>query len=211
MKVNTNNWNKIRYTLYSPGYDLAARLLSKSRKKSIESLEIKPNNKILIVGAGTGLDLEFLPSNCEIYATDITPTMIKRLINRNLKLKRNLHAEVMDGQKLNFTNESFDIVILHLILAVIPDPIACILEVERVLKKGGQIVIYDKLVPENRKVSRRRRFFNIFTNLFFSDITRDFKSIIEKTNLKIISDIDADFNGNFRIIKLMKSMTLDKK
>lgn len=204
MRVNTNAWNKIRYTLYSPGYDLAARLLSNSRKKSIESLVINSNDKILIVGAGTGLDLEFLPDYCEIVATDITPSMIARLKKRNLKLNRNLHAEVMDGQKLNFANESFDIVILHLILAVIPDPNACILEAERVLKMGGQIVIYDKLLPEDRKVSRRRKFVNIFTNLFFSDITRDFKSIIERTNLKVISDIDADFNGNFRLIKLVK-------
>jgi phosphatidylethanolamine/phosphatidyl-N-methylethanolamine N-methyltransferase len=41
----------------------------------------------------------------------------------------------MDGQDLIFEDKTFDYVILHLILAVIPDPEKCLLEVERVLKK----------------------------------------------------------------------------
>lgn len=204
MRINTNTWNRIRYTLYAPGYDWAARILSKSRKKSIESLDIKPSDRILIVGAGTGLDLEYLPSNCEIVATDITPSMIERATKRNIKLKKNLKAVVMDGQALEFSDGSFDKVILHLILAVIPDPIRCIKESERVLKSGGAIVVYDKFVRKDQKVSLFRRFTNLFTNLFFSDITRDFESIAKSTNLVVVSDVDADFKGNFRLIKLKK-------
>ena len=100
MRINTNAWNKIRYTIYSPGYDLAAGILKESRKKSIESLNIKTGDKVLIIGAGTGLDLEFLPKNCLITATDITPSMINKINKRNKKLNRNVEALVMDGQNL---------------------------------------------------------------------------------------------------------------
>jgi ubiquinone/menaquinone biosynthesis C-methylase UbiE len=204
MRINTNTWNKIRYTLYTPGYDLIARYFKDSRKKSIDSLDIKSGDKVLIIGAGTGLDLEFLPKDCEIIATDITPSMIDRIKKRNRILSRNVQAMVMDGQSLGFTDNSFDFVILHLILAVIPDPIACIKESERVLKFGGQVAVFDKFVRKDKKVTSIRRFANLFTNFLFTDITRDFESIVNKTGLTVLTDIDADFNGNFRLTKLTK-------
>ena len=204
MKINTNNWNRIRYTLYSPGYDLVARLFDNSRRKSIESLDVQSGDKLLIVGAGTGLDLEFLPSDCEITATDLTPSMVERIRKRNQCLKLNLHAMVMDGQALQFKDQLFDKAILHLILAVIPDPYACIKEVSRVLKKGGSVVVFDKFVPPGKKVSFKRRFFNLFANLIASDLTRDMESILKDSGLTVVSDTKADWNGNFRLIKLMK-------
>jgi len=204
MKINTNNWNKIRYTLYTPGYDLVGRLLNESRKKSIDSLELQPNDKVLIVGAGTGLDLEFIKVECDITATDITPAMIKKLRSRNSRLKRRVRSLVMDGQSLDFIDNTFDYVILHLILAVIPDPSKCLQEVERVLKKGGQVAVYDKFVGKGKHVSKLRKSANLLTNIITSDITRDFESILASTELQLISDEKADFDGMFRLIKLEK-------
>lgn len=204
MKINTNTWNKIRYTLYTPGYDLIAGYFKASRTKSIDSLDLKPSDKVLIIGAGTGLDLEIIQTDCDINATDITPSMIARIKKRNIKLKRNVDAIVMDGQALRYDDNSFDKIILHLILAVIPNPVACIKEAERVLKPGGFIVVFDKFVRKDTEVSFIRRFLNLLTNLIFSDITRDFESIVNKTGLEVITDIDADFKGNFRLIKMTK-------
>ena len=204
MAVNTNQLNIFRYTLYEPIYDWAAKILDRSRKRSIQQLNVQPLEKVLIVGAGTGMDLDHLPHGCVITATDITPAMVRRINSRNLKLNHQLEAMVMDGQNLNFENVSFDKVILHLILSVIPNPIKTIREAERVLKPGGRIAIYDKFVHPNKKASNTRKFFNLFTNLFFSNITRNFETIISHTSLKIVSDQKADLGGNFRIILLEK-------
>lgn len=205
MKINTNAWNRIRYTAYTPIYDAVARILTESRKKSISSLDIKEGDKVLIIGAGTGLDLEFLSSDCEITATDITPSMIKRLSKRGKLLNLNVNAQVMDGQKLLFPDNSFDKIILHLILAVIPDPFACIKEAERVLKTGGTIAVFDKFLPAKSEISFGRKVLNKFTNFFFSDITRSIEKIIAETKLSKESDTKADFGGIFRIIKLRKN------
>lgn len=202
--VNSNRWNRFRYTLYAPGYDILARIFSKSRNNSICELGINPHDEVLIVGAGTGLDLEFISEDCHITATDITPAMIARTLKRNILLKRNLTAEVIDGQCLKFADDTSDKIILHLILAVIPDPVACILECERVLKPGGRITVFDKFVPQGRKLSLLRKVFNPITNLLFSNITRRFEDIVSRTSLVIESDVPADFNGNFRIIRLKK-------
>jgi ubiquinone/menaquinone biosynthesis C-methylase UbiE len=202
--MNNNSWNKIRYTLYTPIYDLIAGIFKASRKKSIDALNIKAGDKVLIVGAGTGLDLEFLPDGCEIIATDLTPSMVAEIEKRNLKLQKNVKAIVMDGHKLEFSNEQFDKIILHLILAVIPDPIACIKECERVLKSNGEIAVFDKFVSADQKISATRKAFNVISNFLFSDITRKIEDILKDTKLIIISYDAADFNGNFRVIKIKK-------
>jgi ubiquinone/menaquinone biosynthesis C-methylase UbiE len=204
MRINNNTWNKIRYTLYLPIYDIIVLFLKKSRKRSIKALNIQPGEKVLIIGAGTGLDLEFMPLHCEVIATDITPAMVEIIRLRNTKLDLHLITQVMDGQALNFSNQSFDVVILHLILAVIPDPVACLKEAERVLKPGGRITVFDKFVRPHQKASFFRRCFNVLTNIFFTDITRSFETLVQQTSLTIVSDEDANLNGNFRIIQMRK-------
>ncbi|MEI6139001.1 MAG: class I SAM-dependent methyltransferase [Mariniphaga sp.] len=202
--INTNRWNKIRYTAYAPGYDILGTIFSKSRDKSIRALDIQKGDNVLIVGVGTGLDLEFITEDCRITATDITTAMIARTLKKNHIYNRHLSALVMDGQKLSFQDNSFDKIILHLILAVIPDPIACLKECERVLKPGGRIAIFDKFVPSGNTVSLLRKLLNPLTNLLFSNITRSAETIFGNSNLLTVFDLKADFNGNFRIIQLRK-------
>jgi len=204
MKVNNNTWNKIRYTIYTPVYDFIGGYFNDSRKKSIDSLEIMAGEKVLLIGGGTGLDLEFLPDDCKITITDITESMLDKVRIKNKKLQKDVTILKMDGQNLSFQDESFDKIILHLILAVIPDPVACIKETERVLRKGGKVVVFDKFIRENKVPGFLRRFVNLFTNFLFSDITRKFSTLIKGTKLKLISDKEADFKGNFRIILLEK-------
>lgn len=204
MKINNNSWNKFRYTLYSPVYDKIVKVFKRSRKRSIDSLNIKSDEKVLIIGAGTGSDLEFLPKGCFITATDITPAMIEKLKKKNDLYNHQLEAMVMDGQKLDFKNNVFDKVILHLILAVIPDPVACLREAERVLKPGGEIAVFDKFIQNKSRVTSMRKMLNVITNFFFSDITRNIDTIVTQTSLKKITDEPANFGGNFRLVRLKK-------
>jgi phosphatidylethanolamine/phosphatidyl-N-methylethanolamine N-methyltransferase len=204
MRINTNNWNRIRYTLSAPVYDLIVRFVGKSREKSVASLHVQKGDKVLIIGAGTGLDLEFLPPGCDITAIDLTPAMIRRIQQRSLDLKLDVRALVMDGQALTFADQTFDKIILHLILAVIPDPVACIREASRVLKQGGEAVVFDKFVPKGRKISLRRKFANFFTDILATNISRSFETIVQNSGLTVLSEEDADWNGNFRLIRLIK-------
>ena len=205
MSLNSNRWNRIRYTFYTPIYDLlVGRIFTSSRQKSIGLLNIQPGEKVLLVGAGTGLDFQFLPKNAMIWASDITPSMVHKMQQRAQELNLNATVEVMDGQNLPFPEATFDKVILHLIVAVIPDPLKCLQEAERVLKPGGEAVIFDKFRPKNQKLSGLRRLFNKLTSFLFSDITRVLEELLVQTNLKIQLDISANFNGNFRIVKVRK-------
>jgi phosphatidylethanolamine/phosphatidyl-N-methylethanolamine N-methyltransferase len=203
MSFNTNTWNRLRYTLYLPVYDLVAdRIFRNYRKRSITLLQAKPDDAILILGAGTGLDLPCLQGYTNLTAIDITPGMIAKLKQRAEKLGIPVDAYVMNGQQLEFADNSFDAVVLHLILAVIPDPVACIREVERVLKPGGTVVVFDKFLPDGQKPSLLRRLFNQVTSTLFSDINRSIGTIVSHTSLQVELNEPAAFRGTFRIVRL---------
>jgi phosphatidylethanolamine/phosphatidyl-N-methylethanolamine N-methyltransferase len=207
MSLNTNTWNRLRYTVYLPVYDLVAdRIFRRYRRRSIELLQAKPDDAILIVGAGTGLDLPYLQGYTRITANDITPGMITKLKARAERLDIPVDAHVMDGQQLSYADDSFDAVVLHLIIAVIPDPVACIREVERVLKPGGTVMVFDKFLPDGQKPSLLRRLFNQVADTLFSDVNRSIGDIVSHTSLQVELNEPAAFGGNFRIVRLRKPL-----
>ena len=205
MSLNTNTWNRIRYSLYLPVYDfIADRVFRKYRQQSIRLLNAIPTDAILLLGAGTGLDLPYLQGYSHLTAIDITPGMISKLKTRALQLNITVQAQVMNGQELLFPDASFDAVLLHLILAVIPDPVACIKEVDRVLKPGGTVMVFDKFLPDGQRPSPLRRLLNKVTSTLFSDINRSIGNIIGHVSLRQELNETAAFGGAFRIVRLRK-------
>lgn len=205
MGINTNTWNRVRYTVYIPVYDFVAdRVFRKYRQRSVSLLQASPTDAILLVGAGSGLDLPYLRNCANLAAIDITPGMIAKLERRAQRLNLPVRAEVMNGQQLRFADACFDAVILHLILAVIPDPVACLREVERVLKPGGTVMVFDKFLPDGESPSLLRRLLNQFASTLFSDINRRLGDIVCHTALYPELSEPAALGGAFRIVRLRK-------
>lgn len=204
MSINTNRWNRLRYTVLAPVYDYIATF-GAQRRRSLQLLNPVSGEQILILGAGTGADLPFLPPEVSVSAIDITPAMVERIRERAAGLGRPVDARVMDGHRLDFPDASFDAVILHLIIAVIPDPVACLREVRRVLKPGGRAVVFDKFAPDGVPPSIGRRLANLLTNAVFSDITRQLGPLAAAAGLTIPLREPAAFGGAFQIALLTKS------
>src|SRR6188508_3710469 len=128
-----------------------------ARRLSIDRLRLASGDRVLIVGAGTGLDLDFLPSNVHVTAIDVTPAMLKQLERRAAGTGRSVTARVMDARQLAFPDSSFDAVVMHLILAVMPEPEQGLREAVRVLKPGGRIAVFDKFLSDEEYPSLKRQ------------------------------------------------------
>jgi phosphatidylethanolamine/phosphatidyl-N-methylethanolamine N-methyltransferase len=201
MRVNTNRWNRLRYTLYAPFYDLVARRLGRGRRRALELLQVQDGERVLIVGCGTGLDLELLPRGGAIVtAVDLTPAMVEKTRARAATLGMSVDARVMDAAKLEFPDASFDCVLLHLILAVVPDPYSTAREAARVLRPGGRASIFDKFLPDEGRPSLARRAANVLTNVFATEINRRLGEILAGTGLRVVTNEASVFGGAFRVV-----------
>lgn len=203
MPVNTLAWNRLRYTLLAPVYDWFTGF-GPQRRRSIALVAPRPGEQVLIVGAGTGRDLPYLPAGVRVTATDLTPAMVERTRRRANALGREVDARVMDAQAMDLPDAAFDAAVLHLILAVVPDPVAALRETERVLKPGGRAVVFDKWVPDDADPSPLRRVGNVVANAVATDITRRLGDVVAQTGLIVEHREPAGVGGFFSIALLRK-------
>jgi cyclopropane fatty-acyl-phospholipid synthase-like methyltransferase len=83
-------------------YDAIARAagFGTARRLSIDQLRLASGDRVLIVGAGTGLDLDFLPSSVNVTAIDVAPALLKHLEHRAAGMGRSVTARIMDARQL---------------------------------------------------------------------------------------------------------------
>ncbi len=196
------------YTLIAPFYDwLVGPALGQARARSLARLPRAGNAHILLNGIGTGLDLPLLPATHRYTALDLTRAMLDRALPRGSHL--DLHWTQGDSQQLPFRSGAFDHVLLHLILAIVPDTCAALREAARVVKVGGRLFILDKFLRQGESAWLRRminpltRRIATRTNVVFED------ALAEVSGLRLIDDQPALAGGWFRMITLEKTADQD--
>ncbi|MFB6098999.1 MAG: class I SAM-dependent methyltransferase [Salinibacter sp.] len=195
----TQWWNRTRYQLYAPIYDAVAQPLEEGRKQAIERLSLTAGDRVLILGCGTGSDLKYLPPVALITALDAAPAMVRRTAVRAERLGMEVDARVGDAQALPFENETFDAVLLHLILSVVPDPEAVTRETARLLAPDGRTSIYDKFAPENAEPSLLRRTLNPAARILFSDLTRRLGPLLSSAGLAVEGARETVLGGLYTV------------
>jgi phosphatidylethanolamine/phosphatidyl-N-methylethanolamine N-methyltransferase len=199
-------WDRLRYTLWAPAYDaiVGAAEFNTARGLSIDRLRLASGDRVLIVGAGTGLDLDLLPPNVDVTAIDVTPAMLRHLERRAAGTGRSVATRIMDARQLAFPDSSFDAVVMHLVLAVMPQPERGLREAVRVLKPGGRIAVFDKFLRDDERPSLKRRLLNAVAKPLFSDLNRRLGPLISGTRLVTEHDEPVAFGGTYRVVTLMK-------
>lgn len=199
--LNTTAWNRLRYTVYAPLYDaVAGRVLQKPRETSLAQVDWEPGMRVLLVGAGTGLDLPFLPGNIELHATDLSAAMVKRTARRAAHLRRDADCRVMDAEALDYPDAHFDVVVMHFIVAVMPDPARGLAEAHRVLKPDGQLCVMDKFQPDHRPAGTGRRLLNAVTSAIATDITRQATPLLNGAGFAVRCDRPVLMGSLFRAL-----------
>jgi ubiquinone/menaquinone biosynthesis C-methylase UbiE len=201
----TNRWNRIIYRLWSPFYDLTiGQFFLPGRRRALELLNLKPGERLLLVGAGTGADLPLLPAGIDVIGVDLSPEMLARAQSKLPLPGRSVTFIQGDAQKLLVEQAAFDAVVFNLVLSVIPDGRACLHENLRALKPGGRAVVFDKFAPENGYIPVGRRILNIFSTLIGTDITRKFGEMLRDSAAEVIWQEASILRGKYRIFLLKK-------
>lgn len=202
-----NKWNKAIYKIWSPVYDKffnSGRFLN-SRKIIFQEKSFNSSQKILFVGVGTGADLEWINHHgLDITAIDYSPEMLNQA--KKKFAKTSIQFLEMDAQQMNFMNGQFDIVVGSLILSVVPDANRCFDEMVRVLKKDGELIIFDKFSPKGKEPSLFKKMIRPIIKMLGTDIGLNFEELYKKQKLKLHlkEDVPIMFNGMYRKIVITK-------
>jgi ubiquinone/menaquinone biosynthesis C-methylase UbiE len=197
----TNRWNRAIYKLWAPVYDATVgHFFLPGRKQALDILALQPGERVLLVGVGTGADLLLLPPGIQAVGVDISPAMLAKARQKLPLPDREVILLQGDAQKLLVAEASFDAVIFHLILSVIPDGAACLRENLRALKPGGRAMIFDKFLPEGEQITCGRRLLNLGSTFFGTDITRRFSDLSANLEISSVHDEPSLMHGVYRVL-----------
>lgn len=193
------------YTLFAPVYDaFVAPFTAAARRRGLELLREESPAEVLLVGIGSGLDIPLLPRGPRYTGLDLTPAMLARARRKAADLKLAIQLDAGDARALPYPDAAFDVVVLHLILAVTPHPERVLAEAGRVLRSGGRVLILDKFLRPDQKAPIRRLVSPLLgllatrTDVVFEDV------LARAPGLEVVSDRPALAGGWFRHIVLRK-------
>jgi len=190
------------YTLIAPFYDAAIdRATRAARQHSLRALPAQPR-RVLLAGVGTGLDLPHLPPQHHYIGLDLTHAMLRRALPR--AGRADFVPVQGDAQRLPFADHSFDSAVLHLILAVVPQPALCFAEIARVVRPGGQVLVFDKFLRAGQP-ALLRRLVNPLVRRLATRLDIVFEEVLAAApDLALEHDQPALAGGWFRLIRLRR-------
>lgn len=154
--VNTKNWDAhvshAEIVARSPGFQHL-------RDRIIDLAEIRPDDCVIDVGAGTGLlSLESARRGARVWAVDISPSMCEYLRTKSRSGGHDIDVAVASAVSLPIVDEFADAVISNYCFHHLDDAgkLQALAEAMRVLRPGGRLVFGDMMFTLNPRDPRDR-------------------------------------------------------
>ena len=176
------------YRLYAPIYDrIIAPSFADGHSKMYTSLNLKPGNHVLEVGVGTGVSLKHYPAFVKVEAIDYSEPMLVKARKRIEKdeVEADINIQQMDAHNLEFKDNQFDHSVVAHALAVVADPDVVLMEMKRVTKSQGLIVIVNHYKEKKGMIGGA---WNPLRKRLGLGKHVDFKELIDECGLELISE-----------------------
>jgi ubiquinone/menaquinone biosynthesis C-methylase UbiE len=135
------------YRLHAPIYDATRWIILRGRRAAVRSLGLRPGDRALEIGCGTGLNLELLreavTATGHVTGVDVSAHMLARAERRCVKKGwRNVTLVRADASKLALSHQ-YDAVLFAYSITVIPDWRAALERAIGHLRTGGRLAALD--------------------------------------------------------------------
>ena len=194
------------YAKLTPVYDiLFGPILQPGRIVAIARMDLRAGDRVLEVGAGTGINAPLYPRDSEVTAIDLSAPMLEKARERIARLGlRNVRLLETDAAHLTFADNSFDSVYAPYTISVVPDPVQVALEMKRVCRPGGRIVILNHFRSENPFLSRIERAISPLTVHVGFKADLDMRAFLAQAGLRPISIEKVNFPRIWSLIVCTK-------
>ena len=149
------NTRKI-YDVHAMFYDATfGRLVRRRIARAISHMNIRPEDRILDLGIGTGVSLDYYPPDRgRIIGVDLSSGMLRKA-REKLRERGMANAAVFqaDALHLPFADDTFDHVFMSHVISVVSDPYRLIQEAQRVARPGARIVMVNHFQSTNRFIA----------------------------------------------------------
>jgi len=133
------------YNQFSFLYPCADLFLKGQKQALFSEINRLPYGQLLEIGVGNGKHLPLYKTH-QVTGIDTSQAMLQTALRYKKESMQLLH---MNGENLQFGNNSFHYVVLSHVMAVVDNPNLVLEEAYRVLKPGGQIFILNHFTPNN--------------------------------------------------------------
>lgn len=191
------------YELYAPVYDLIFDwIFAPGRSAAVKHLGLQPLDMVLEVGIGTGLNLPLYPPLCQLTGIDLSQEMLDKAVERVQTLAMpNIRLKVMDATSMDFGDNEFDKAIATYTISAVPDPVAVLREMRRVVKPGGVIVILNHFRSERRVLGwLEDRVAPVCTRLGWKS-NLPLKPLLQRVGLAPEAIFDVNLFDGWRLVK----------
>jgi phosphatidylethanolamine/phosphatidyl-N-methylethanolamine N-methyltransferase len=147
---------KAAYRRYAAVYDAVfGPVLQPGRKAVLQALRLRPGERVLEVGVGTGLSLPLYPRDVAITGIDVSHEMLVKA-RRRVARQRLANVEAlleMDAERMSFADASFDKVVAMYVVSVVERPDRLLAELHRVCRPHGEIFLVNHVRSDNRFIA----------------------------------------------------------
>ncbi len=187
-------------------YDLTfGPTLHPGRLIALEGMGIKPGDRILEVGVGTGINAPLYPRHCHVTGIDFSAKMLAKARERiERKGVRNIRLMEMDAGNLSFPDNTFDIVYAPYVISVVSDPVRVVREMSRVCKPGGKFIVLNHFKSANQVAAKMERAISPFTVHIGFKADLDLPGFLAQANLKPVSIRKVSFPPIWSLVTFHK-------
>jgi len=143
--IEMNKRTERFYNQFAFFYPLADLFLRSQKKVLFREVNHLPDGHVLEIGVGNGAHLKLYQRH-RITGIDTSLAMLE---SARKNQRPDMELLQMNGEALEFEDNSFDYVVLSHVLAVVDEPEQVMEEVQRVLKPGGRVFILNHFTPDN--------------------------------------------------------------
>jgi ubiquinone/menaquinone biosynthesis C-methylase UbiE len=154
----------------------------------------RARGRTLFVAVGTGNDIKFLPPELEVVGLDISPRMLERARPRAERYQGRIELRLMDVQQLEYPDDTFDTVLTACTFCSVPDPVRGLRELYRVLKPGGQLLMFEHVRSNVPMVGLMLDVLTYVSRLMGPDLNRDTAANVRRAGFQILREQNVYFD-----------------